>query len=38
MSKKLNANVDIVTMPYPEACIDVDKVEDLVLVRKILGK
>lgn len=38
MSKKLNANVDIVNMPYPEACIDVDKIEDLVLVRKILGK
>jgi len=37
MSKKLNANIDIVNMPYPEACIDVDKIDDLILVRKILG-
>jgi GTP:adenosylcobinamide-phosphate guanylyltransferase len=37
MSKRLNTNIDFIVLPYPEACIDVDKVEDLILVKKILN-
>jgi len=36
MSKRLNTNIGFIVLPYPEACIDVDKVEDLILVKKIL--
>ncbi|MDY6821029.1 MAG: NTP transferase domain-containing protein [Deferribacterota bacterium] len=38
MSKKLDADVGIIKMPYPEACIDVDKIEDLELVKKIINQ
>ena len=38
MSKKLNVNIGLIIMPFPEACIDVDKIEDLILVNKILSR
>lgn len=37
MSKKLHTNIGFMRLPFPEACIDVDKVEDLILVKKILN-
>ena len=37
MSKKMSTRVGLVNMPFPEACIDVDKVDDLILVKKILS-
>lgn len=37
MSKKLKINIGLIIMPFPEACIDVDKIEDLILVNKILS-
>jgi GTP:adenosylcobinamide-phosphate guanylyltransferase len=36
MSKRINAKASIINLPYPEACIDVDKIDDLILVKKIL--
>ncbi len=36
MSKRVGAKAGVINMPYAEACIDVDKVDDLLLVKKIL--
>jgi GTP:adenosylcobinamide-phosphate guanylyltransferase len=38
MSKRVNAKVGVIELPDPEACIDVDKISDLVLVQKIISK
>lgn len=38
ISKRLGCRVGIVVMPYPEAAIDVDSVEDLYLVQKLAEK
>ncbi|MFT5699940.1 MAG: GTP:adenosylcobinamide-phosphate guanylyltransferase [Desulforhopalus sp.] len=38
ISKRLGCRVGIVVIPYPEAAIDVDSVEDLHLVQKIAEK
>jgi hypothetical protein len=37
LSKKMHLKVGVVRMPFPEAAVDVDKVEDLVLVESILA-
>ena len=38
LSKKMHLKVGVVQMPFPEAAVDVDKVEDLTLVESILAK
>jgi len=38
VSRRISLNVAAVKMPFAEAAIDVDKAEDLELVRQILGK
>ena len=38
LSKKMHLKVGVVRMPFPEAAVDVDKVEDLILVESILAK
>jgi len=37
LSKKMHLKVGVVRMPFPEAAVDVDKVEDLILVESILA-
>jgi GTP:adenosylcobinamide-phosphate guanylyltransferase len=37
MSKKMNANVGVINLPFAEACIDVDKIDDYKLVKSILN-
>ena len=37
LSKKMHLKVGVVRMPFHEAAVDVDKVEDLVLVESILA-
>jgi GTP:adenosylcobinamide-phosphate guanylyltransferase len=38
LSKKMQLRVGVVQMPFAEAAVDVDKIEDLVLVESILAK
>lgn len=38
LSKKMHLKVGVVRMPFPEAAVDVDKVDDLILVESILAK
>jgi GTP:adenosylcobinamide-phosphate guanylyltransferase len=38
LSKKMQLRVGVVQMPFAEAAVDVDKVEDLLLVESILAK
>jgi GTP:adenosylcobinamide-phosphate guanylyltransferase len=38
LSKKMHLKVGVVRMPFPEAAVDVDKIEDLTLVESILAK
>jgi GTP:adenosylcobinamide-phosphate guanylyltransferase len=38
LSRRMNLKVGVVEMPFAEAAVDVDKVEDLLLVESILAK
>jgi CTP:molybdopterin cytidylyltransferase MocA len=38
LSKKMQLRVGVVRMPFAEAAVDVDKIDDLLLVESILSE